>query len=294
MTIQWYPGHMHKAYKEIRKSLARIDVVIEILDARIPYSSTNPAFDNMLSTKPVIKLLNKADLADPDVLTGWRNHLEQSHGVKTLLASTTKPDQLDQVTALAHKLCPAKHRQNRVINVMISGIPNVGKSTVINRLAGKAVAKTGNEPAVTRAQQTIRIGRDIILHDTPGVLWPKIENQNSGYRLAITSAIRDTVTDIVDIALFAASYLLKAYPDLLLVRYQLDELPPTDIEMLEYVGRRRGCLRSGGLIDHEKAARALLTDIRSGALGKVCLETPDLVQLEQKAPVTANNEVQGD
>ena len=280
MSIQWYPGHMHKAYKDIKKSLTRIDVVIEVLDARIPYSSTNPSFDKMLSGKPVIKLLNKADLSDTQALAYWRNHLEQSQGVKTLLTSIEKPDQLNQVVALARKLSPVKRQKHRTINVLINGIPNVGKSTVINRLAGKAIARTGNEPAITRAQQTIRISNDINLHDTPGVLWPKIENQNSGYRLAITSAIRDSVTDIVDIALFAGAYLLSAYPDLLLSRYLLDELPLSDIDLLEIIGKKRGCLGSGGRVDHEKAARVLLTDIRSGAMGGICLETPELIQSE--------------
>lgn len=278
MTIQWYPGHMHKAQKEIRKSLEKIDLVIEVLDARIPFSSTNPMFNRLASSKPVIKLLNKADLADPEILAAWRKHLEQSQGVRTLVTSTSKPDQLGLIAQLIRKLSPGGQRQSRIINALIGGIPNVGKSTIINRLAGKSIARTGNEPAITRAQQPIKISNDIILHDTPGVLWPKIENENSGYRLAITGAIRDTVTDVEDIALFAADYLLEVYPDRLKQRYSLTELPPEGVKLIEEIGLRRGALGSGGIVDHEKASRLLIADIRSGAMGGICLEGPEQIQ----------------
>ena len=280
MSIQWYPGHMHKASKEISKTLSQVDLVIEVLDARIPFSSNNPMLERIRKDKPCIKLLNKSDLADPVITKSWQDFLEATQGVKTLTTSTTTPEKISQIPGLIQKLIPARHAKGRVLRAMITGIPNSGKSTLINKLAGKAISKTGNEPAITKSQQRIKIGNNLILHDTPGMLWPKIENSNSSYRLAITGAIKDTATDNEDMALFAADYLLIHYPELLTARYRLSDLPDTATELLENIGRQRGCLRAGGRVEYDKAAKSFLTDIRSGALGAISFETPDMIETE--------------
>lgn len=271
---------MHKAQKEINKTLSQVDLIIEVLDARIPFSSNNPMLEKMRKDKPCIKLFNKADLADPEITAAWQAFLEQSHAVKTLTTSTAAGDKTGQIPALIQKMLPAKQGKGRILQAMITGIPNVGKSTLINRLAGKAISKTGDEPAITKTQQRIRIKDNIVLLDTPGMLWPKIENENSGYRLAITGAIKDTATDNEDMALFAADFLLLQYPTLLEKRYQLDGLPDTATELLEAIGRKRGCLRAGGHVEYDKVSKLFLTEIRSGALGAISFETPEIIETE--------------
>ncbi|HED15882.1 MAG TPA: ribosome biogenesis GTPase YlqF [Gammaproteobacteria bacterium] len=280
MHIQWYPGHMHKAQKQIRETLARIDLIIEVLDARIPYSSENPMLATLRGDKPCIKILNKHDLADPDVTQQWQDWFEQQKDVKTLVTTTKKPEQIRQLTALCRKILPDRINSNKPVKAMIMGIPNVGKSTLINILAGKIIAKTGNEPAVTKAQQRINLDSSIILVDTPGVLWPNIENRHSGYRLAATGAIRDTAIESTDVAFFAAEYLLMTYPDRLKQRYLLDPLPETELELLEVIGAKRGCLRPGGQIELDKVAKILLTELRAGKLGQISMETPTMVEQE--------------
>lgn len=271
---------MHRAGKDINKALSQVDLVIEVLDARIPFSSNNPMLEKMRQNKPTIKLLNKSDLADPAVTIEWQGFLEQAQAVKTLATSTDLPEKINQIPALIQKLLPSRHQKGRIMQAMITGIPNVGKSTLINQLAGKVISKTGNEPAVTKSQQRIKIRDNIILYDTPGMLWPKILNDNSGYRLGITGAIKDTATDNEDMALFAADYLLIHYSELLKTRYQLTELPDSASELLEAIGRRRGCLRSGGRVEYDRAAKLFLTEIRSGALGAISLETPGIIESE--------------
>jgi len=280
MQIQWYPGHMHKAQKEIRETLAKVDLIIEVLDARIPYSSENPMLATLRGDKPCIKILNKHDLADPDITQQWQNWFEQQKDIKTLVTTTKKPEQIRQLTALCRKILPDRIKSNKPVKAMIMGIPNVGKSTLINILAGKTIAKTGNEPAVTKAQQRINLDSSIVLVDTPGVLWPNIENKHSGYRLAATGAIRDTAIDSDDVAFFAAEYLLTAYPDRLKQRYQLDSLPQNELELLEMIGAKRGCLRSGGQVELDKVAKILLTELRAGKLGQISMETPDMIDRE--------------
>lgn len=280
MKIQWYPGHMHKANKEIKQALPDIDLIIEILDARIPYSSQNPLLASIREDKPTIRVLNKTDLADPELIKQWQSYLEQDLSVKTLAVSTLQPDKIRTIIDLCGKMLPEKHADNRVIRAMIMGIPNVGKSTIINILAGRMIAKTGNEPAITKQQQRIALSDYLVLSDTPGVLWPNLENRYSGYRLAITGAIKDTAFQHEDIALFAAEYLLKAYPEFLQKRYQLPELPCDASSFLLAVGKRRGCLRAGKQIDLDKAAKLFLNDYRSGILGQICLETPAMLEVE--------------
>ncbi|WP_428605321.1 ribosome biogenesis GTPase YlqF [Sedimenticola sp.] len=280
MQIQWYPGHMHKASKQIRETLPHVDVIIEVLDARIPSSSTNPMLSTLRGDKPCIKVLNKSDLADPVQTERWQHYLEQEQGVKSLAISCQQPTTLKQIPELCRRLFPAKAKSLKGIHAMIVGIPNVGKSTLINILANRIIAKTGNEPAITKAQQRINLGDGITLSDTPGVLWPNIENRNSGYRLAATGAIKETAMQNDDVAHFAAEYLLAAYPDNLKNRYRLEPLPETEQELLEQIGRKRGCLRGGGQIDMEKASKLLLTELRAGHLGRITLETPEMMERE--------------
>ncbi|MEY4211435.1 MAG: ribosome biosis GTPase YlqF, partial [Pseudomonadota bacterium] len=182
MQIQWFPGHMHKASKEIKYALPEIDLLIEILDARIPYSSQNPMLASLRGDKPVIRVLTKTDLADPVVTKQWQDFLELEQGVKTLAVTTQQPEKIKQIIDLCARMLPEKTEANKVIRTMIMGIPNVGKSTIINVLAGRIIAKTGNEPAVTKQQQKINLRNNIILSDTPGVLWPNLENRHGGYR----------------------------------------------------------------------------------------------------------------
>jgi ribosome biogenesis GTPase A len=280
MTIQWYPGHMHKAGREIKETLVQVDVAIEILDARIPFSSENPMLARLRGDKPCIKVLNKSDLADPDITLRWQTYLEQQKDVKTLALSMDQTDKIKQLTNLCRKLAPADKSEGKLINALIMGIPNVGKSTLINVLAGRTVAKTGDEPAVTKRQQRIAIGDNVVLLDTPGMLWPNVENRNSGYRLAATGAIKDTAISHDDIAIFVLDYLLDNYPDALKTRFQLDTLPTTAQELIAVIGRQRGCLRGGGLIDVDRVAKILLNELRSGTLGRISLETPEMMEVE--------------
>lgn len=280
MLIQWYPGHMHKASKEIKQALPNIDLLIEILDARIPFSSQNPMLASLRGDIPTIRVLSKIDLADPVLTQQWQVHMEQEQAVKTLAVTTQHPEKIKQIMDLCGKMLPEKTEANKVIRTMIMGIPNVGKSTIINVLAGRTIAKTGNEPAVTKMQQRINLKNNIVLSDTPGVLWPNVENRHSGYRLAVTGAIKDTAFQHDDIALFALDYLRKAYPQLLQLRYQLDELPVDATDLLQAIGKKRGCLRSGQQVDWDKAAKLFLTELRAGTLGQISLETPDMIAAE--------------
>ncbi|MFM8341590.1 MAG: ribosome biogenesis GTPase YlqF [Methylomonas sp.] len=282
MQIQWFPGHMHKASKEIKYALPEIDLLIEILDARIPYSSQNPMLASLRGDKPVIRVLTKTDLADPEVTKQWQDFLELEQGVKTLAVTTQQPEKIKQIIDLCARMLPEKTEANKVIRTMIMGIPNVGKSTIINILAGRIIAKTGNEPAVTKQQQKINLRNNIILSDTPGVLWPNLENRHGGYRLAVTGAIKDTAFQHDDIALFALDYLLKAYPELVQKRYQLENMPTESTALLEAIGRRRGCLRAGKQVDMDKAAKLFLTELRAGTLGQISLELPEMMLLEME------------
>ena len=281
MAVNWFPGHMHKARKKIKEAMPKIDLVIEVMDARLPYSSENPLVSELRGDRPCIKVLNKSDLADPKVTQAWQAYFEKEQGVKALTLCATQKGQSRRILELANKIFAGRNTALKPIRTMILGIPNVGKSTLINSLAGKAIAKVGDEPAVTKQQQQINLGNGILLFDTPGFLWPRFEDQNSGYRLAVTGAIKNTAIEFEDIALYAAEYLLQAYPEELKSRYKLKALPEHDIELLEEIGRRRGALRSGGRIDLNNASEILLNDIRGGALGRISMESPALVAAQQ-------------
>jgi len=271
---------MHKANKEIKEVIPKIDLIIEVLDARIPFSSQNPLLASLRGDKPCIRVLSKSDLADPKMTLLWQNHLEQEQGVKTLAVTTQQPDKIKQITQLCHSMIPDKGSNDKTIKTMIMGIPNVGKSTIINILANRIIAITGNEPAVTKRQQRIRLDNNIVLSDTPGVLWPNVENKNSGYRLAVTGAIKDTAIEYADIAFFAAEYLLENYPDELKTRFQLENLPDNESDLMEAIGRKRGCLRAGKKVDIEKTSKILIAELRAGAIGNITLETPEVIKKE--------------
>jgi len=279
-NINWYPGHMHKASKEMRKIVPQVDLIIEILDARIPFSSENPMLAEIRGGKPCIKVLSKSDLADPIITQQWQEYFEQEKGVKTIALTTEEPEKMHGLLSLCHKMVPSKENGSERLEAMIMGIPNVGKSTLINNLAGRMIAKTGNEPAVTKNQQRIKLDQGVVLLDTPGVLWPKLENKHGGYRLAITGAIKETAVSNDDIAMYAVDYFRRAYPDLLKQRYQLDELPEDELPLLEMIGAKRGCLRAGGRVDLDRAAKILLTEFRDITIGRMTLETPEMMEAE--------------
>lgn len=286
MAIQWFPGHMHKARKEIKKAMPQTDVIIEVLDARIPFSSENPLVAQLRANKPCIKLLNKSDLADPLITRLWLDFFEQDSSVRSAAVSIEQKAQIKKVTELCRHLAPDRNSATKPLRVMIMGIPNVGKSTIINILSGRSIAKVGDEPAVTKHQQKIQLSHHIELNDTPGFLWPKIENIDSGYRLAITGAIRNTAMEYEDVALHAAGYLLTAYPDVVKERYKLRALPENDIGLLEAIGRKRGCLQAGGVVNLHKAAEILLNEFRGKLLGRISLETPEMITREEKSQTT--------
>ncbi len=279
--IQWFPGHMHKASKEFRKILPQVDLVIEVLDARLPGSSENPMLAQLRRDKPCIKLLNKSDLSEPGGLDKWVAGLEQLYQVKTMVCSTDD-NAIGELPALCRSLVPQRANRSTMIYAMIAGIPNVGKSTLINKLAGRSIARTGNEAALTRMQQRIEISPELTLIDTPGMLWPNITNEASGYRLAATGAIRDTALDLQEVACFIAEFFIQAYPERMIKRYDIEPLPQSEVDLLEAIARKRGCIVSGGRVDLEKVSRLLINELRSGDLGRVCLETPECLAVERK------------
>ena len=284
MAVQWYPGHMNKARRIIKDTMSDVDLVIEVMDARIPFSSENPMVAELRQNRPCIKILNKSDLADPEVTRRWLAHFDKEQGVKAQALSVLDKSRTKNLPNLCRKLLPERGTAVKSIRVMIMGIPNVGKSTLINTLAGKTLAKVGDEPAVTKevssGQHRILLEGNIALSDTPGILWPKIENVNSSYRLAVTGAIKNTAIDFEDIATFAADYLVGAYSKNLVERFKLKQCPQTGNELLQEIGRRRGCLRAGGVIDMQRASEILIHEIRSGALGALSFETPEMIAEE--------------
>ena len=281
MAINWYPGHMHKANKDMKEVLPQVDLIIELLDCRLPYSSQNPSIAKLAENKPVIKVLSKSDLADPAITPLWQAYFEQEASVKTLLTTLDQADKAQKLVTLCHKLVPGKSGKKANILAMITGIPNVGKSTLINAMAGRTVAKTGNEPAITKGLQRTKLNNGLILLDTPGILWPKIHNENSGYRLAASGAIKDTAIEVEDIALYLAGFLIRQYREMLALRYEIPGIPDTEIEFLELLGARRGSLRAGGQVDLEKVSSILVNEFRSGKLGRITLETPHMIAGEE-------------
>ncbi|MBX2840063.1 MAG: ribosome biogenesis GTPase YlqF [Gammaproteobacteria bacterium] len=275
MAIQWFPGHMHKARKEMAMVLPDTDVILEVLDARIPFSSENPMLEQLRGRKPCLKVLTKSDLADDNQTNIWLEAYE-SHTTKSIKISSQDTLSIKAIQPLIKTMVkPSQSRVNPFV-VMVVGIPNVGKSTLINLLAGRTVAKTGNEPAITKRQQHIVLTDHWVLRDTPGVLWPNVDNPYSGYRLAATGAIRDTAMDSADVATHLLDYLCVHYPEQLVQRYGADLPLDSSVGTLEAIGRNRGCIGGRGLVDFDRSARLLLTEFRAGRLGDMTLETPDM------------------
>ncbi|MEH6470558.1 MAG: ribosome biogenesis GTPase YlqF [Halopseudomonas sp.] len=292
MTIQWFPGHMHKARKEIAKVISEIDVVIEVLDARLPHSSENPLVGELRGQKPLIKVLNKSDLADAGRTRKWLKYLNTDSTLAMALRLDQKQE-LKQLIALCKKTAPGRVAADRPVRVMIMGIPNVGKSTLINALMGRKIAKVGNEPAVTKTQQRFVTHNGLAIFDTPGILWPKIEDHDSAYRLAASGAIRDTVVEYEDIALYSLDFLINDYPALLLQRFKLPQLPASADEALDEIGRRRGCLKSGGVINRIQAGEVVIGDLRSGLIGRLSFETVgEWVEKKRLAEIQAEQQRQ--
>jgi len=279
---------MAKARRQVTEKLKLIDVVIELVDARVPQSSRNPMVDEITAGKPRLIVLNKADMADPVVTEAWLRALKREE-VEVVAVDAKHSKGLKQLITGAQKLMKEKHDRMREkgrnpgpIRALIIGIPNVGKSTLINRLAGRNIAITGDRPGVTKRQQWIKMkGGEMELLDTPGILWPKFEDQEVGYRLAVTGAIKEEILNVEDIAFFAVKYLLRDYSERFSERFGIEKLPAADtdnpddiVAVLEAVGRKRGCLISGGRVDLEKASRTLLHELRAGKLGSYTLEMP--------------------
>ncbi len=273
--IQWFPGHMHKARKEIAETKSEVDVFIEILDSRIPMSSMNPLIETLRGEKPCITVMSKPDLSDPKLTDEWLHCITNLYERPVLVADPRKRAEVKRIPAMCANVVERSGRNRSRILAMVVGIPNSGKSTLINTLCERAVAKTGNQPALTRQQQRIRIDEGLYLLDTPGLTWPKIESPESGLRLAITGAIRDTVVSYQDIALFALEFLKNKYRERLHNRYNMENLSRTSLELLLEIGKRRGCLVKGGIIDLEKAGHLLIHDIRDARLGGITWEFPD-------------------
>lgn len=279
--VHWFPGHMAKARRVISEHLKLVDVVIELLDARIPISSSNPLIDEIAANKPRIIALNKADLAEPEWTKHWTAYFsDKGFSVVTLEAISGKGMKnlvslVEQAAAPVIARLAAKGIRPRPVRAMILGIPNVGKSSLINRLLGTATVRTGDRPGVTRGQQWIKIGRNLELLDTPGVLWPKMDDQTVAFKLAITGAVPEEVYDKEHIVDQLLTLIREDYGFMLTERYGLSEIASDNTDLLSAVGRSRGCLRSGGLIDFDKARSILLNEFRSGKLGRVTLDQPE-------------------
>lgn len=290
MAIQWFPGHMTAARKKAAETMAHIDVVIEVVDARLPEASCNPMISELRRARQraCLKILNKADLADPRVTQAWLAWYNRQPNVLAVALSCKKAGDVARVPALCRRLAPHRNDGTKPLRMMIMGIPNVGKSTLMNALLKRKVAAVGDEPAVTKSQQSLDLGPDMTLTDTPGMLWPKIEFDSDGYMLAASHAVGTNAVIEEDVAAFLGELLVRRYPAALQARYGFDPAGLDGPALVEAVARRRGCLRrtrEGTVADLEKAALILLTDYRNGALGRISLESPDSRQamLEQAA-----------
>lgn len=276
MPIQWFPGHMTLARKQAADHMAATDVVIEVLDARLPEASSNPMIHALRRqrSRPCLKLLNKADLADPAVTQAWLEHYAAQPGVSAVALSCKKPADVARVPKLAQALAPHRNDNLKPLRMMVMGIPNVGKSTLINALLKRRAANVGDEPAVTKTSHRYDLSPQMYLIDTPGMMWPKIEHDSDGYMLAASHAIgRNAVID-EEVATFLADLLLARYPALLAARYKCDVAGMDGVALIEAIARGRGYRIKGGGLDIEKASLTLLQDYRDGALGRISLETP--------------------
>lgn len=285
MNVQWYPGHMTKAKRQMQEDLKLIDLIIELVDARVPLSSRNPDIDSLGQNKARLIILNKADLADERQNEAWTEYFTEK-GFHVVQVDSRKGGGMKRVQAMIQEACREKTERdrrrgikNRPVRAMVAGIPNVGKSTFINTFAGKACAKTGNKPGVTRGKQWIRLNKNVELLDTPGILWPKFEDQKVGERLACIGSVKDDLLNLEELSLLLIDYLKERYPGVLAKRYGIEEEKEA-LKVLEEIAKVKGCLKRGEELDYEKAAGLIFDDFRSGKTGRITLEwAPE----EQKA-----------
>ncbi|PHV07479.1 ribosome biogenesis GTPase YlqF [Janthinobacterium sp. BJB412] len=280
MAIQWYPGHMNAAKKKAAEQMENTDLVIEVVDARLPEASCNPMVEELrlFRQRPCLKILNKTDLADPAATAAWVAYYNAQEGVTAYAMTTKKAAEVARIPDLAKSLAPHRGVPTKPLRIMIMGIPNVGKSTLMNALLKKRVAKVGDEPAVTKQQQKLYLGKNTILVDTPGMLWPKIALPSDGLMLAASHAIGSNALIEEEVAVFLADVLLQRYPALLATRYGFKTEGMDGIAVVEGVAARRGFRQKGGDLDFEKASHTFLGDYRSGILGRISLETPETRQ----------------
>ncbi len=283
MNIQWYPGHMTKARRMMQEDIKLIDIVIELIDARVPYSSKNPDIDALAANKYRLILLNKTDLADAAVTAEWEEYYKEK-GFFTARINAKSGEGMKNINAVVKEACREKIERdrkrgilNRPLRAMIVGIPNVGKSTFINSYARKACTKVGNRPGVTKGKQWIRLGKDIELLDTPGILWPKFDDKAVGLRLALIGSINDEILSITDLAYELIKFLQLNYCQSLTERYNMD-MASDDSRVLEQIAEKRGCIKKGGELDIDKAASLLLDDFRAGRLGRMSIERPEMIK----------------
>jgi ribosome biogenesis GTPase A len=288
MNIQWFPGHMAKTRRLLTENLKLVDVVVELLDARIPASSKNPEIDSIVKNKPRLIVLNKSDMADPEISREWARWYK-SKGMYIIFVDSIKGKGMNQLKNQLKVLMKDKFERDkqkgrifRPIRTMIVGIPNVGKSTFINKIAGRAVAVTGDRPGVTKGKQWIRLNPEIDMLDTPGILWPKFDDKNTALNLAFTGAIKDEIYDVTEVAASLAEKLSKDYPGLLSDRYKLEDENRKGFRLLEAAGAKRGCILPGGEIDMQRIAVVMLDEFRGGKIGKITLEKPIWTEVEQK------------
>lgn len=287
MKINWFPGHMNRARREIGAAIAKSDVVVELVDARLPRSSRNPMLAELAREKPILTLFTKSDLADPEVTEAW---LDAWEGPRPLALVMSERKSVGRIPHRCRELAPHRAGPGRTLRILVVGIPNVGKSTLINTLTGRRVAKVGDRPAVTRRAQRVELDHDLSIFDSPGVLWPKLDDQEGARRLAASGAIGENAFEPLDVAGWAACFVATSYPDLFEARYDPEDPlaqilartspDPADatraVELLEAVGRRRGALRAGGHVDLDRAADVFLRDLRAGKVGAISFERPGI------------------
>ena len=285
MTINWFPGHMNRARREIGEAIKKVDVVIELVDARLPISSRNPLLAKLSEGKPILTLFTKSDLADPEVTAAW---LDAWKGPRPLALVMSDSKSVKRVPRRCRELAPHRGGPGRTLRTLVVGIPNVGKSTLINSLTGRKIAKVGDRPAVTRRAQRVELDHDLSIFDSPGVLWPKLDDQEGAHRLAASGAIGENAFELIDVAGWAICFVATQYRDQLVARYgledEVDEIlagtsdDPSDssraVALLEAVGRRRGALRSGGHVDLDRAADLFVRDLRGAKVGRISYERP--------------------
>ena len=275
-NINWYPGHMKKTRELIRDNLKMVDAVVEVVDARIPVSSRNPLIDEILGNKPRIIALNKSDLADAAASKGWTEHFQQQ-GFEAVIMNAASGSGIKELLRMLERMEKKKNAGSAVkkpFRLMIVGVPNVGKSSLINRLSGRKSARTGDKPGVTRGKQWIRLAGGMQLLDTPGILWPKFEDPKAGMNLAFCGSIKDEIMDLPTLGMELIGYLGEHYPRMLMERYKLEQIEETPLATMEAMAMRRGCILPGKRIDYERIGRLVLDEFRAGKIGRITLEMP--------------------